>query len=173
MDPLPLLCPLTDFPYMLPECVPVAPLLIVTAALPLVAAIVLLRRHLRMRDGKFLGQVQLCGVVRLRDGPSLHLRTSGGEVLVSAADAVLRGRPLVTGRRVAVTGIHGLVAVPGEQLFRQPARAGGIDAIEIRATRWDFLGWLLPTLAIAAWLAFATALLVMTHPSDLIGALPR
>jgi len=156
---------------MLPECVPTAPLLIVSAPLPLVAVIVLLRRFLRARDGKLLGQIQLRGVVGVRDGSSLRLRTTEGEVLVSAADAVLRGRPLVSGRRVAVTGVDGVIAVPGEQLFRQPARAGGIDAIEIRATRWDLLGWLLPALAIAAWLAFAVALLVMTHQVDAIGAL--
>ena len=168
MDPLPLLCPITDFPYMLPGCVPVAPLLIVSTVLPLAAVIALLRRYLRARDGKLLGQIQLRGVVCVRDGPSLRLRTAGGEVLVSAADALLRGRPLVAGRRVAVTGVDGVVAVPGEQLFRQPAREGGIDAIEIRATRWDLLGWLLPALAIAAWLAFAIALLAMTRAPDVI-----
>lgn len=180
-----LLCPITDFPFMLPECVPVGAILTISSLVPLAVLMHLVRLYQRRRQAQLLGNIQLRGVVTgfgepgaVVCGPlddpwhTFRLRCPDDEVLVSPRGARIRTWPrtVCVGHRVTVVGIDGTVLSPGEQLFRQPGSRPGIEAIEISRDRRR-LSTLLITAVLLAWLGFVVALLVITRQLAVIDAL--
>lgn len=177
-----LLCPLSDFPYMLPECVPVGTVLMFAAVVPVVVVCWHLawrqRTHGWMGLGaRVRGRVSAAtrpetehakgGVVygRGREGDwecrLFAVRRRGREpVVVDPRDAELIGWPrrVRTGCRVTVLGVTGMVRLPDERLYRECPSRPGVLATRIVREGWPPFRWLTP-LALGGWLVFALLLL--------------
>jgi hypothetical protein len=176
-----LLCPLHDFPYMLPECVPVGSLLLITAAVPLVVVCWHLawqrRTHVWMGLGaRIRGRV--CALPRPDPGHRQEVvygrdregdwacclftvRRRGREpVVVDPRDAELMGWPqrVRPGCRVTVLGVNGMVHLPEEHLYRDCPSRPAVLATRIVREGWPPFRWLTPV-AVGVWLLFALALM--------------
>jgi hypothetical protein len=168
-----LLCPITDFPYMLPECAPLGTIFVVSLLVPLTMVALLLRRHLRRKAARRFALVWVKGIVRgpgrRGDGIAGPFRLASGtsEVLVSPPQGA---PPLRVGQRVAVAGVEGGAAPFGERLFRQPSLLPAIEATEIdRGLSRRALA--ISLVVLLAWLALGVSLLTFHGRVRAVGAL--
>lgn len=170
MTALSLLCPLRDFPFMLPGCFPLALVLVVTALLPVAALLFRLAYYLRHQRLHFSEAVLVRGrIAGLQPGEPVGQREGGGGpacwfllhqqsgslLPVMSESAALAGRRrLRGGQAVTVLGLAGSVPRPGEALFRQPAAVPGVQALQIAPDRLSLVR-LLTWGALISWFVFA------------------
>ena len=172
-----LLCPLSDFPYMLPRCVPTAALITWSSLVPLGFLLCWLAAGIRHR--RYAGVHRVAGVVTASDGAGpvvlgraddgawvarpFTLRARGQTLAVAPTSAAVRGwgRRVCVGQRVIVEGVEGVVRLPGEQLFRGTSTLPGLEAVQVHLPLPRPLGLLVLTV-LGGWLTFVLVLLLRT-----------
>lgn len=165
-----LLFPLSDFPDMLPGCLPTGLVLLITALVPL-AALILRFVYYRRRERVELGIRVRGKVAGVPEGELVYEARDDGSVL--ARPFQLRGRdgdltPVVLegalvpsrrtrirgGQAVTVLAVRGMVPRWRETLFRESALESGLQALAIAHDRRGLVRGITWT-AVVGWLALA------------------
>jgi hypothetical protein len=174
-----LLCSLRslgDLAYMLPGCMPVGMILMITAVLPLAAALAWIIYHWRRVRVSIGGELKLKGTVEgvprgelvygERQGSWVArrflLRCRNGETLPVAPDGALvpsRRTRIRGGQKVTVLALRAMLPRGRETLFRESSIEPGVQAVMIARDRLQLLrcsvcaavtGWL----ALAGWMGY-------------------
>lgn len=144
-----LLCPLTDFPYMLPECTPIWQVWALAAALPL--ALLLYGRRRGGRSGialqRVAGRVLGAAATGARGERLIQVQGPTGSTWVAFTPAEVAGAArLRAGQRVLVEGWpREDIRLARERLYREPLTCSGLAAVSIAhdRTAWRVAGLVL------------------------------